>query len=203
MTSEQATGKRRAASETRQSILDAAAHMFREAGYAAVSLRGIAEAAHMKAGSVYYHFKSKEEIVLEVLNLGIERVHEAVQLSYEEVAANGSATQILAVCVKAHLNTLLAHSDYTSANVRIHGQVPENVQLEARVVRRKYENLWDDILQSMASRGGLNDAVDLKVFRLMLIGSLNATLEWFDPAHGDVTELADGYLEILTNGLME
>ncbi|MBL4667088.1 MAG: TetR/AcrR family transcriptional regulator [Sneathiella sp.] len=203
MTQDKAHGKRRAASETRQSILDAAAHMFRDAGYAAVSLRGIAAAAEMKAGSVYYHFKSKEDIVLEVLNLGIERVHEAVQLSYADQVGIGTAKQVLSACVHAHLNTLLAHSDYTSANVRIYGQVPANVQQKALTVRRKYEKLWDDILQSTKSSGNLNKNVDLKVFRLMLIGSLNATLEWFDPAHGNVEELANGYVEILTNGLME
>jgi len=199
----QTSKKRPTAPETRQRILDAAAHLFKDAGYAAVSLRGIADMAGMKAGSVYYHFKSKEEIVLEVLNTGIERVHDTVQSSYDDARESRSGSRIISECVKAHLNTLLAHSDYTSANVRIYGQVPQTVQLDAKIVRRKYESLWDEILGSVKAAGQLNETVDLRLFRLMLIGSLNATLEWFDPEHGNVEELANGYLEILLNGLME
>ncbi len=53
---------------TRQSILHAAAGLFRQQGYAAVSLRDIAEAVGMKTGSLYYHFSSKESLVEEILS---------------------------------------------------------------------------------------------------------------------------------------
>ena len=42
----------------RTGILDAAALLFGRQGYGAVSLRMIAEAAGIKAGSIYYHFAS-------------------------------------------------------------------------------------------------------------------------------------------------
>ena len=57
---------------TRQSILHAAAGLFRQQGYAAVSLRDIAEAVGMKTGSLYYHFSSKESLVEEILSLGTQ-----------------------------------------------------------------------------------------------------------------------------------
>src|SRR5271154_5122899 len=50
---------------TRRLILEAAAALFREKGYAEVSLREIAQAAGMKTGSLYYHFESKESLVEE------------------------------------------------------------------------------------------------------------------------------------------
>ena len=57
---------------TRQAILHAAAGLFRERGYAAVSLRDIAEVVGMKTGSLYYHFSSKEGLVEEILTLGTQ-----------------------------------------------------------------------------------------------------------------------------------
>jgi TetR/AcrR family transcriptional regulator, cholesterol catabolism regulator len=42
------------------------------------SLRDIGERAGMKAGSLYYLFASKEELVAEVLRTGVKRVHRAV-----------------------------------------------------------------------------------------------------------------------------
>ena len=53
----------RKADLTRQRILDAAAHTFLEKGYAATRLSDIATAAGMQAGSIYYHFDSKEQIM--------------------------------------------------------------------------------------------------------------------------------------------
>lgn len=191
------------AGETRKRILDAAAKLFRESGYAAVSLRSIADAADMKAGSVYYHFKSKEEIVLEVLDLGIERVHSAVDGVFSARDSFHSVSALIEGAITAHLKTLLEHTDYTSANVRIYGQVPESIRIDALAVRRRYETLWDSILDYAAEKQVLKDSVNPRLFRLMLIGTLNATLEWFDPEKGSVDDLARSYSAILLNGIME
>lgn len=191
------------AGETRKRILDAAAKLFRESGYAAVSLRSIADAADMKAGSVYYHFKSKEEIVLEVLDLGIERVHSAVDGVFSARDSFHSVSSLIEGAITAHLKTLLEHTDYTSANVRIYGQVPESIRIDALTVRRRYETLWDSILDYAAEKKALKESVNPRLFRLMLIGTLNATLEWFDPEKGSVDDLARSYSAILLNGIME
>ncbi len=199
----EALSKGERATETRKRILDAAASLFRGKGYAAVSLRGIADAAAMKAGSVYYHFKSKEEIVLEVLNLGIERVHTSVAEIFDHTDEYPDAESLLTAAICAHLQTLLEHTDYTSANVRIYGQVPENIRSDALIMRRRYEVLWDTILTEAGKKGGLRADLDRRMFRLMLIGSLNATLEWFDPKQGSAEELSSVYASILLKGLME
>ena len=60
---------------SRQQILAVAATLFCARGYAGTSLRDIAAAAGMKAGSLYYHFASKEELTAEVLRIGVERGH--------------------------------------------------------------------------------------------------------------------------------
>ena len=57
---------------TRQRILDAAAKVFREQGYANARLADIAELADMQTGSLYYHFDGREDLVAEILRLGVE-----------------------------------------------------------------------------------------------------------------------------------
>ena len=49
-------------SATRERILLEAARLFRHHGYAATTLREVADASGIKAGSIYYHFGSKDEI---------------------------------------------------------------------------------------------------------------------------------------------
>ena len=187
---------------SRARILDAAAALFREHGYAAVSLRAIAAEAGMRSGSIYYHFGSKEEIVTEVLNLGIERVHEQVSSTVTALSANSDTATVIRTGIRNHLQALFTFGAYTSANVRIYGQVPASVRRGNLAVRRRYEVLWDDILSRAQTRGGIRDEVDLAAFRLLLIGSLNATLEWFDPKQGRVEDLAESYANILLGGLL-
>ncbi|ORB76440.1 hypothetical protein BST46_30110, partial [Mycobacterium timonense] len=58
---------------TRARILDSAALIFRNKGYAGTRLSDVAAAANTQAGSLYYHFPSREELVEEVLRVGQER----------------------------------------------------------------------------------------------------------------------------------
>ena len=68
---------------TRQRILDAAAVCFSESGYSGVTLRDIADRANMKAGSLYYHFHSKENLVEEVLCVGVFNAFESTRRAVE------------------------------------------------------------------------------------------------------------------------
>ncbi len=88
---------------SRARILDAAAKMFRQKGYAATTLIEIARAAGMQAGSLYYHFGSKDELLEEVLDIGMRRVHEAVEESQERLPADSSHRDRIRVAVEAHL----------------------------------------------------------------------------------------------------
>ncbi len=188
---------------SRARILDAAAALFRERGYSAVSLRDIAAGADMKAGSVYYHFASKEEIVLEVLNIGIAAVHDQVLQTVAALPEDTPADRLLRAGMLAHLRTLFEFNDYSSANVRIYHHVPEEVRRANATERRRYERLWDQLLQRPQVREALRPELDLKLLRLLLIGSLNATLDWFDGRKGRIAALADHYADILLSGALK
>ena len=55
------------AEATRARLLDVAAEVFVERGYAAVSLRDIAVAAGVTKGAIYGHFRSKGQLLVEVI----------------------------------------------------------------------------------------------------------------------------------------
>lgn len=56
-----------AAEDTRLRILDTATELFHERGYAGTSIRHIAERLGMTKGALYYHFASKEELLLAIV----------------------------------------------------------------------------------------------------------------------------------------
>ena len=187
----------------RDGILDVAARLFREQGYGPISLRKIAEAAGIKAGSIYYHFGSKDEIVVAILDAGIRTVHEKMRQAVLGHPDDSAAAAILRAAIRAHLRALLDVSDYSSANVRIFGQVPQSVRDANLPTRRAYEAEWDNLLTRLQRDGALRRSVDIRRLRLMLIGALNATLEWFDPERGSVEALASAYADVFLNGILE
>jgi AcrR family transcriptional regulator len=55
-------------SETRQRILEVAAHAFAEHGYAGISLNDVIRRTGLTKGGFYFHFESKAELALAVLD---------------------------------------------------------------------------------------------------------------------------------------
>lgn len=190
------------ADASRQRILNAAARLFRSKGYAAVSLREIAGQAGMKAGSLYYHFDSKEQIVGAILDAGIQAVHAEVEAAIEALPETASPQQVIHQGILSHLRSLFEYSHFTSANVRIYGQVPPAVRKANLKVRRAYESFWEELLQAIADRGVFRPDIDLRRLRLLLISSMNATLEWFDPKRESLGELADSYTSMVLHGVL-
>lgn len=188
---------------SRRRILDCAARLFRYKGYGATSLRDIAAESGMKAGSLYYHFASKDEIVVDILNIGVERVHDTVRQAVAALPKNASYGDIIGVSIHAHLRALHEADDYTSANVRIFGQVPEAVRAAHLDIRKAYEDTWLKLLTSAFESGELRPSMEPQLLLALLLGSLNSTLEWFDPKKGPVERIAGTFTELMLHGALE
>jgi AcrR family transcriptional regulator len=174
---------------SRQQILDVAAKLFRAKGYTDTSLRDIGQQAGMKAGSLYYHFASKEQLAAEVLLIGVQKVHRAVAMAVDALGATADARARLAAAMAVHLDTLLDASDYTSAHIRCFPDVPATLRIKLGTARREYEAVWRSLMDDMAASGALPAGMDANAARLAILGALNWSLEWYDPAYGKPSQL--------------
>ena len=66
-------------SDTRQRILDVASELFATQGYDATSLREIADRMGFTKAALYYHFKSKDEILKALVEPAYELVSELIE----------------------------------------------------------------------------------------------------------------------------
>lgn len=64
----------RAPGETRERLVEAAAEVFAELGYAGASIQSIAAAADLTSGTIYRHFESKAALLLEVVKRAVHAV---------------------------------------------------------------------------------------------------------------------------------
>jgi AcrR family transcriptional regulator len=64
--------------DIRQQIMDAAIELFAQQGYAATSIRQIAEGVGVNSAMVHYYFGSKEALLYEVMDQSLEPLVEAI-----------------------------------------------------------------------------------------------------------------------------
>ena len=175
-------------------LLDAAARLFRAQGFHGTSIRDIVRAVDMLPGSLYYHFAAKEDLLVAVYAEGVRRITERVG------TAVGSETEpwarLEAACV-AHLESLLEESDYAQVVIRVRpGDVPA-VAAHLVTLRDGYERLFVDLIAALPLAPG----VDRSSLRLMLLGALNWSQDWYRPGRDDPAAIARRFVGLLRSPL--
>ncbi|ADZ69500.1 TetR/AcrR family transcriptional regulator [Polymorphum gilvum] len=196
------SGKGSIQERTRRTILDHAARLFRERGYASTSLRDIATATGMKAGSLYYHFASKEELAEEVMSQGIALVEDRVRAAIAALPEGTDPVEVIRHAMTAHLKALHDRGDYASANIRCYAHVPPDVKDRLRKVRATYEDLWAGLIAAARAAGRIRAEVDPPALRYALIGMMNWTLEWRRGASPSAEDLAAQFYAIAFAGAL-
>jgi AcrR family transcriptional regulator len=187
---------------TRERILDAAAASFRERGFAATRLSDIADRAGLQAPSLYYHFASKEELIEVVLALGVERTFEHVRGRASAVPEEDPLGRLRAA-IEAHVEMVLETGNYSAANLRLYGQMPDDIRGRLEKIQRRVGRYWNDLLVAARDAGAIRDDLDLSAARMLILGSLNWTAEWYR-AGGRlaVSEVAAEAAAMLLDGLV-
>lgn len=172
---------------TRIRILDAAAATFSKHGYAGARLEDVAEAADTKAGSLYYHFASRDELVMEVLRLSIERITSAVVTGVGELPEGTSYRDRIRAAIDIQiLNGLNQQDTYTAAAFRITTNLPPNLRRQVYEMQRGFGDFWRDLLEAAQKAGEINPSCNVSVIRMLLMGALNWSIEWYRP-NGQLT----------------
>jgi AcrR family transcriptional regulator len=187
---------------TRQLILEAAAGLFRERGYAAVSLRDIAQAVNMKTGSLYYHFESKESLVEEILSLGTQGAMAASVAAVAALGAGVDPVDKLEAVFRAHTEFLHQKEDFASANLKILNQVPPAIRERHVRQDRAYGDFVAAIIEEIARTRGLAPGMDASVLRMLCFGAMNWSISWFDPQGHGPGEIAAQLMTLVRQGAL-
>jgi AcrR family transcriptional regulator len=74
------------AEETRNKILDAALELFRQEGFEAVTMRGIATKAGVATGAAYYYYPSKDALVMAFYQRACEEMQPKIESALHEMS---------------------------------------------------------------------------------------------------------------------
>lgn len=187
---------------TRSRILESAARVFQEKGYSLARLSDIAELAGIHAGGIYYHFDSRESLVEAVLNESTTRVADLVSSTLAHMPENATVLQKLREAIRAHLEFLHRNDNFVLAYLKIIDQVTPEIRDRHQLFEADYGALWQRIILEGQEAGLLRRDLDPTMVRLLLLGSLQWTLEWFRASgRHRVSTLADHAAEMFLNGL--
>lgn len=189
------------AEASKERVLDAAAQLFHDSGYAAATMRDVAEVAEMKAASLYYHYKSKQSLLEAVLDKSISDLTRAVSPFLECGPSRLSYRDRVAQAIRAHLEATMLLGNYAAASRRLLAEVPPEVRERHERARQNLGAKWRRLLEEARQAGEIRGDFNLSLVRLFLVGAVNFANEWYDPEEGSVDGVADALTELLFAGL--
>ena len=165
----------------RRELLAAAAQLFRAQGFAATTTRDIAAAAGMQSGSPFYHFKSKDALLYAVMEEGMHAAIARQTLALE--AEDSDVKARFRRLVRAHFDTLLGPgNDFIPVMLYEHRSLSAKQRATLAKLQDDYEAAWTPVLQALHRAGHLRAPV--KLSRLLILGALNWSVQWFDANKG-------------------
>lgn len=173
---------------TRERLLNAAAIVLADRGYAGTRLSDIAEKAQMQAPAIYYYYPSREDLIEEVMYVGAAAMLSHLRKAMAAFPETTNPSARIAAAVEAHLRNELELSNYAKAIIRNSNQLPEAVGKRARQEIAAYNGIWRELIADLERAGLLREDVDPGVARMIVLGALNWAAEWYDPKRGSLDD---------------
>ncbi|MEQ9568517.1 MAG: TetR/AcrR family transcriptional regulator C-terminal domain-containing protein, partial [Pseudomonadales bacterium] len=154
------------------------------------------------AGSIYYHFQSKDQILSEVLELGVRQLYEEVREIVRVAKKNPEDfCKTFALLIETHLTYLLTESDFTSANIRNYPMLSDETRAPHRELRASYAEAWGSFLNEAKRNGYLRSDISITVIRQFILSAMNWTVEWYDVDKYPVHILAERMSKLILDGM--
>src|SRR4051794_4500438 len=182
----------------RLQIEEAASALFRERGYAATSVRDIAQALNLQGGSLYAHMASKEDVLWSIVTRAADRFNAEVG---PIAVSNASPVDRLRAMIRAHVGVVT--SIQKDAAVFLHEwrflSAERRAQMSAR--RDAYEALFRETISDGVARGEFRK-VDARLTTMAILSALNGIPTWYRPT-GALTadQIADQHAELFLHAL--
>lgn len=159
-----------------EDIVDAAARLFSEKGYAATSIQDIADSVGMLKGSLYHYIHTKEDLLDAV-------IHEAHQhtaaLGVEALEMQGDALERLRYVVQIHLTGATGNL----AKVKVFYQEAKFLPPERLgtilATRDSYEHSIRQIIADGQREGTVAAHLDPTLTAIAILAVLNSVQQWF------------------------
>ena len=132
--------------ETRNKILDSTARLIQINGFVKVSTKEISEASGVSQGSIFLHFKTKDQLLFSILESNLELLRNDLEQSCD---ANSNREQF----IREFINVMIDHENMMSRALKDYPYLPEELQKIMDDLDTLIKNLLFDNLNKNLSTG--------------------------------------------------
>ncbi len=183
----------------KEQVIRKAAELFREKGYAASSMRDLAQKLGIEAASLYSHIKSKEEILH---SLCFDMAAEFRKSLVEVEKLNVSAGERLRLGIIGHVEVMAKDLTASAVFMNEHRHLSQPYLRDFLLLRINYINRFKAMIELGVKNGEFKNTINTKLAVMTLFSSLNWMPQWYDP--GSLirpAELGQQLSDMLVNGL--
>ena len=184
----------------RDELLDLAAAMFADRGLRATTVRDIADSAGILSGSLYHHFKSKEQMVEEVLRDFLDwlfgRYQQIVETETDPLRrVEGLFMTSFEAIEHRHAQVVI----YQDEAKRL-SSLPQFAFVDER--NREQRTMWVDVLKQGVAEGSFRTDLDVDLVYRFIRDTTWVSVRWYQPG-GPLTaeQVGRQYLAIVLGGI--
>lgn len=185
----------------REQILRGAAEVFAARGVAKTSLENIAAEVGIKREAVYYYFKNRAEILIEIILPPSRTLLKGVELLLD---GRGTAPDKLQAAIELHLSAF--DPSYIEMSVALredHLGLESADARELRLIWDAYSRAWERIIAEGQAEGSFRTDVNPRLSAYGLLGMLNWVARWYRTGGGfTIEEIAGDYSKIALGGIV-
>lgn len=180
------------AAMARRKIMEKATELFSERGYGSVGINEVGQTAGFGKGALYYHIRSKEDLLVSIVSEHLERL---IATAEDSIAGTADARERIAAMTAAYVDVLFANPAATTLCIRdVHAIVEEENAAAIRDLHDRYRAIWADVFTA-GHRDGAHRAVSSEELDAF-VGMLFAAVFWIgeDTTRDTLTETFTGTL---------
>ena len=183
----------------KEQVIRKAAELFKDKGYAAASMRDLAQLLGIEAASLYSHIKSKEEILR---SLCFDMAAEFRKSLDEVEKQNVTASEKLKRGIIGHIQVMAKDLTASAVFMNEHRHLSQPYLRDFLFLRINYINRFKSIIEEGVQNGEFKSSIDKKLAVMTLFSSLNWMPMWYDPGSAiDPQQLGYQLADMLVNGL--
>ncbi len=182
-------------------ICRVAARVFYEKGYDGASMQDIAEAVGLTKAGLYHHVGSKDRLLSEIMNYGMDILDETVLEKVKDIA---DPRERLRQTIIGHIDLIVRARDM-EITVILHENRSLRGALRKKINARKkaYIQMLEGLIAKVQEQAGGKPLVSPRLAAFAVLGMINWLYQWYH-AEGEVKqdELARAYVDFFFRGFL-
>jgi len=192
-----AKAQRRKASK-KELILRKAATMFREKGFAATSMRDLAETVGIEAASLYNHIRSKNEMLESICFDVANRFNTHIDIVEND---NQSTIKKVETILRFHIKQMVENYEEVYVSDREWKHLDDPYLSNFQIQRRNYRKKFAAIIQTGIQKNEIRQ-IDAPTAVLIMLHAVSGIESWHrSTAKINAKELEDNMIMIMIDGL--